>query len=375
MHIVSLNSTVVGTAHFVRIETNDGTVGIGQSACWAYPTAVHAVVETFRDYLIGADPRRIEHHWQHLYRMGPFRGAVLSAAVSAVDIALWDLKGKALGVPVYELLGGAVRDRIRLHLLLPGTGTEALLDQAKAAVTDGFTAIKMDPLPANYYDLGIAELARQTAETTYSIREAVGTDVDLIFELHRKLTPLQAPSVLEAIRGTHPLMIEDPIQIDSISSQAQMARDTIAPIGNGERLHTIWEFRELLVQGGAQFVRPDVGLAGGITHSKKIAAIAESFHSAVITHNCLGPLLTLAAVHLDASIPNFVVQEYSPFDDTISGSGINPTVQRNRGWMPLPEAPGLGVVMDWDSLESHDLVGRPITSIPMRRDGSVAFSV
>jgi galactonate dehydratase len=373
--IVGVKSKVVGTAHFVQIEASNGLVGFGQSACWAYPAAVHEVIETFRDHLIGADPRRIEHHWQYLYRMGPFRGAVLTAAVSAIDIALWDLKGKSLGVPIYELLGGAVRDRIRLHMLLPGNGTDQLVVQAKAAVADGFTAIKLDPLPQNYYDLGMADLVRQTAETVHSIREAVGTDVDIIYELHRKLTPLQAPSVISAIQQTLPLMIEDPIQIDSIMSQAQIAQATYAPIGNGERLHTVWEFKELLVQGGAQYIRPDLGLAGGITHVKKIAALAEAFHCAVITHNCLGPLLTMAAVHLDASIPNFVVQEYSPVDDELIGSGVNPSVKREGGWMPLPTAPGLGVILDWDSLEPHDLVGRPITRIPIRRDGSVAYSV
>lgn len=375
MHITRVDSKVVGTAHFVRIECNDGTVGIGQSACWAYPEAVHTIIETFQDYLVGADPLRIEHHWQYLYRMGPFRGSVLTAAVSAIDIALWDIKGKILGVPIYQLLGGAVREKIRLHLLLPGTGTEALVNQAKAAVKDGFTAIKMDPLPRNYADLGLAELVRQTSETTHTVRDAVGPEIDLIFELHRKLTPLKAPNVIAAISSTLPLMIEDPIQIDSISSQADMARLNAAPIGNGERMHTIWEFRELLVQGGAQYVRPDLGLAGGITHTKKIAAIAESFHSSVIMHNCLGPVLTTAAIHLAASIPNFEVLEYSPFDDSLPGPKMKPSVRREGGWMPLPTQPGLGVEIDWDGLDVHDLVGRPITQIPLRQDGSVAYSV
>lgn len=375
LKIVSIDSKIAGTAHFVRIEASDGTVGFGQSACWAYPAAVHAVIDTFREYLIGADPRRIEHHWQHLYRMGPFRGSILTAAISAVDIALWDLKGKQLGVPLYELLGGAVRNRIRLHLLLPGSGTESIVSQAKAAVADGFTALKFDPLPANYHDLAIPELVGQTVETARAVREAVGESVDLIYELHRKLTPIQARPLIDALASTHPLMIEDPVQIDGISLQSGIARSVSAPIGNGERLHTIWEFQELLSQGGPQFVRPDVGLAGGITHTKKIAAIAESYSSAVITHNCLGPVLTFAALHLDASIPNFVVQEYSPFDDELATGAITTSVTREGGWMPLPEGPGLGVNVDWESLQPVDLVGRAISNIPLKRDGSVAFAV
>jgi galactonate dehydratase len=375
MKIVRLDSKVTGTAHYVRIEASDGNVGIGQSGCWAYPAAVHAVIETFRDYLIGADPRRIEHHWQHLYRMGPFRGAIITAAISAVDIALWDLKGKQLGVPIYELFGGAVRERIRLHLLLPGTGADELVPQATAAALDGFTAVKFDPLPANHCDLTIPELVAESAATAGAVRKAIGSSVDLIYELHRKLTPLQAYAVIDALAASLPLMIEDPIQIDSISLQANVARKVGAPIGNGERLHTIWEFQELLSQGGPQFVRPDIGLAGGLTHTKKIASIAESYSSAVITHNCLGPVLTFAALHLDASIPNFVVQEYSPFDDQLSTGAISTSTKRTGGWMPLPEGPGLGVELDWDALLAVDLVGRPITEIPLKRDGSVAFSV
>src|SRR5207253_8935574 len=137
------------------------------------------------------------------------------------------------------------------------------------------------------------------------------SDVDIIIELHRKLTPLQALPVIEAIAQFNPLFVEDAIQIDSIVSQAEVARRVSTPMANGELLHTIWEFRELLVHGGSQYVRPDVGLAGGLTHCKKIAALAEAFHAAVVTHNFLGPVLTAASVHLDISIPNFIVQEYS----------------------------------------------------------------
>ena len=190
MEIAAVDSVVLGDAHFVQIHTADGLVGVGQSACWGYPDAVHAVVETFRPYLLGADPRRIEHHWHHLYRMGPFRGSVLTAAVAAVDLALWDLLGKRLGVPVWQLLGGRVRDRVRLHLLLPGTGAEELAAQAAAAVADGFTAVKFDPLPADYAEVSLARLVAETAATTAAVRDTVGADVDLLIELHRKLLSL-----------------------------------------------------------------------------------------------------------------------------------------------------------------------------------------
>ncbi|WP_283133645.1 mandelate racemase/muconate lactonizing enzyme family protein [Rhizohabitans arisaemae] len=376
MEIAAVESTVLGDAHFVQVYTDDGLVGVGQSGCWGYPGAVDAVVAEFRPYLLGADPGRIEHHWHHLYRMGPFRGSVLTAAVSAIDIALWDLKGKRLGVPVWELLGGRVRDRIRLHLLLPGVGADELAAQAAAAVADGFTAVKFDPLPAAYGDLALPRLVAETEATAAAVRDTVGLDVDILLELHRKLTPLQAEAVIPALRRLNPLLVEDAVQIDSISSQAQVARRSHGvPVGNGERLHTVWEFKELLAQGGAQYVRPDLGLAGGLSHVKKIAALAEAHHAAVVTHNCLGPLLTMAAVHLDLTIPNFVVQEYSPLDDTLADGPAKPCVRREGGFMPVPTEPGLGVVLDLTGAKPQDLTGRPLTRIPLRQDGSVAYAV
>ncbi|WP_431875978.1 mandelate racemase/muconate lactonizing enzyme family protein [Micromonospora marina] len=376
MEIAEVESVVRGDAHFVQVRTSDGLAGVGQSACWGYPSAVHAVVEAFRPYLLGADPNRIEHHWHHLYRMGPFRGAVLSAAVSAVDLALWDLLGKRLGVPVWQLLGGRVRDRIRLHLLLGGTGAQQLADQAAAAVADGFTAVKFDPLPADYGDLSQARLVAETEAATAAVRETVGPDVDLLIELHRKLTPLQAAAVVPALARHQPLLVEDPIQIDSVSSQAEVARRAPAvPMANGERLHTIWEFKELLAQGGAQYVRPDVGLAGGLSHGRKIAALAEAHHAAVVTHNCLGPLLTMASVQLDTVLPNFVTQEYSPLDDQLADGPARACVRRDGGFLPVPQEPGLGVTLDLTDTRPLELTGRPLTRIPLRTDGSIAYAV
>jgi galactonate dehydratase len=195
--------------------------------------------------------------------------------------------------------------------------------------------------------------------------------------LHRKLTPLQAPPVIQAIAHFNPLFVEDPIQIDSIISQSEVARRMTQPIANGERMHSIWEFRELLVNGGSQYVRPDVGLAGGITHCKKIAAIAESFHSAVVTHNFLGPVLTAAAVHLDTAIPNFVVQEYTLADETTRWSGFEGVLRREGGYLIPPELPGLGIKLTRTSVDGAlgPLGERPLHDIPLRKDGSVVYAV
>jgi galactonate dehydratase len=374
LKIERVESLPIGGGYYVRIVTDNGLTGIGQSAAWGYPTAVDQMVQSFTPYLIGQDPMRIEHHWQYMYRMGPFRGNILGGAVSAVDIALWDIKGQRLQAPIWELLGGKCRDKVRLHLLMGGGTPEEVHAKAKAAAAEGFTAVKFDPLPAGFQDMTLDGLVAGTVDRVAAAREAVGRDVDIIAELHRKLTPLQAMPVCEALVPFRPLFVEDPIQIDSIQSQAEIARRLTSPIGNGERLGTIWEFRELLVAGGSQYVRPDLGLAGGLTHCKKIAAIAESFHAAVVTHNYLGPVLTAASVHLDVSIPNFVVQEYSRADEQ-KAAAFPGTLQRQGGYLPVPEAPGLGVTIDEAKLAEF---ARPMlnpTGLLLRADGSVAYAV
>jgi len=309
--------------------------------------------------------------------MGPFRGSVLSGAISAVDNALWDIKGQVLQAPIWELLGGKYRDRIRLHLLMGGETAEEIASQAHAAAEQGFTAIKFDPVPPGFGDMTQDALVKGVAERVAAARDVVKSDVDIILELHRKLTPLQAVPVIEAIAPFNPLFVEDPVQIDSIVSQAEIAKRISTPIANGERLHTIWEFRELLVYGGSQYVRPDVGLAGGLTHTRKIAAIAESFHSAVVTHNYLGPVLTAAAVHLDTSIPNFVVQEYTLSDESNKWSGFSGILQRQGGYLLPPEVPGLGPRLDSTVVDEPlgPLGHKPLHDIPTRSDGSVVYAV
>jgi galactonate dehydratase len=375
MKIAEVESILVADSHYVRITTDDGTTGLGQSAAWAYPDAVHAVLQQFKSYLVGRDPLRTEHHWQYLYRMGPFRGSILGGAISAVDIALWDLKGKHYQAPIWDLLGGKCRDRIRLYLILVDETPEGLARLAKSATDEGFTAVKFDPLPSSYKDMTLSRLAVTASEMVGAVREEVGPDVDIILELHRRLSPLQVSTLADAVRPYRPLCIEDPIQLDSISSQAELARKLDIPLAIGERLHTIWEFRELLVQGGPLYVRPDVGLAGGITHCKKIAAIAESFHVPVVAHNFLGPVLTAASVHLDASIPNFLVQEYHAVaDEGPRSAGFPGALIRDGGYLPVPDAPGLGVEIDPSMVVSQWPDGHSFTNTPLRADGSVAHA-
>tara|TARA_B100000029_G_scaffold516824_2_gene635406 strand:- start:11324 stop:12475 length:1152 start_codon:yes stop_codon:yes gene_type:complete len=373
--IEEITSYYIGGGYVIKIRTDSGISGLGQTACWGYPEAVHQIVNRFKDYLIGQNPLRIEHHWQYLYRMSPFRGSTLSGAISAIDIALWDIKGKYLDVPVWELLGGNCRDKIRLHLLSGGDTPESMYDSAQKAASQGFTALKFDPLPSGYQDMSLDRMTRTARDLVAAARDGGGQDMDLIVELHRKLTPLTAMPLASALTEFNIFFIEDPIQIDSIMAQGEISRRLGIPVGNGERLNTIWEFQELLAQGGPQYVRPDVALAGGLTHCKKIAAIAEAHHCAVVTHNFLTPLITSASIHLDASIPNFVTQEYSLGDESESNAVFRTDLKRNGGYIPLPQSSGLGVILDDEKLEKAKYSPMNKATTPLRSDGSVANSV
>ncbi len=375
MRIDKIESFFIGNGYVIRIYTDTGISGIGQTACWGYPEAVEKIVNTFEQYLIGQNPLRIEHHWQYLYRMGPFRGTALSGAISAVDIALWDIKGKHFGVPSWELLGGNCRDKIRLHLLGGGSTPEAMFQAAKAAVEEGFTALKFDPLVGGFQDMAVDRLVKTARDLVAAAREGGGPDLDLIVEVHRKLTPMNSIVLESALAPFNLYFIEDPIQIDTITTQAQLAKRMTSPVGNGERLTTIWEFRELLEAGGPQYVRPDLGLAGGLTHCKKIAAIAEAYHSAVVTHNFLGPLITAASLHLDASIPNFITQEYTKADESQDYAVYKVAYQRQGGYIPIPEAPGLGVELDDSLIRQTPYRPMNTATTPLREDGSVAYAV
>ena len=375
MKIDKIESFFIRNGYVIRIHTDTGISGVGQTTCWGYPEAVDSIINTFKKYLIGQNPMRIEHHWQYLYRMGPFRGSALSGAISAVDIALWDIKGKHFGAPIWELLGGNCRDKIRLHLLGGGSTPETMYDAAKAAVEEGFTALKFDPVVGGFQDMAVDRLVKTARDIVAAAREGGGPDLDLIVEVHRKLTPMNGILLESALAPFNLYFIEDPIQIDTIKTQAELAKRMTTPLAIGERNVSIWEFRELLEAGGPQYVRPDLGLAGGITHCKKIAALAEAYHSAVVTHNFLGPLITAASLHLDTSIPNFITQEYTKGDESADLAVYKVAYQREGGYIPIPEAPGLGIELDDSLIEKNPYQPMNTGTTPLREDGSVAYAV
>ena len=221
----------------------------------------------------------------------------------------------------------------------------------------------------------LPRLIHDTRDNVAAMREGAGLDCDIILEIHRKLTPMVAIALAEQLVEFQPVFYEDPVQIDSIKSQAEVAHRTTLPVANGERMHSIWEFREMFEAGGSQYARPDLGLAGGFTAVKKIAAIAESYHSAVVTHNFLGPVLTAAACGLDTSIPNFLTQEYSKEDEQPFNAMFNSAWQRDGGYVPVPDAVGIGIDLEVEGFQSQPYEPRNLQVIPMREDGSVGYSV
>jgi galactonate dehydratase len=375
VEVLEAGCELTGRHTFVRLTADSGVSGLGQSGGFGFPLGVAGVLQELTPLLIGADPFRIEHLWHLCYRVRPFRGNLLSAAVSAIDLALWDLKGKALKLPVWELLGGRTRDRVRLHALVGGGTPDEIVSSVNWAVDEGFTAVKFDPLTHGYEDLSMSQLVSSACSMASAAREAGGNEIDLIFELHRKLDPTKAIVVCNALAQFHPLFIEDPIQIDSIETQAEICKRIDSPIATGERLSSIWEFNELLSRHVAILVRPAVGLAGGLSGCRKIAAIAEAHHCGVVPHNFLGPALTAPTLHLCTTIPNLVTMEYMPLDeDKSSGSAaIETTVVRNGGFCEIPEAPGLGVNLVEDYAVVAPVDERPFSDEGLlRADGSVA---
>lgn len=361
---------------FLKIYTDSGISGVGESGTWGYLEASSAVVESFKRYLIGKDPLQIEHHWQYLYRCTHFRGAAIMGALSAVDIALWDIAGKHFGVPVYQLLGGACRNKVRVYYHVFGKTQEELVQGCIDAKNRGFTAVGHltpfldEPRSVPYFKTHAAKMY-DAIDTVARYREAVGNDVDLCIEIHRRLTPHEAVVLGEGIAAYHPMFFEDPIPPDNLDAMAEVAKKITIPIATGERIHTIYEFEMLLQRKAVQYVRPDVCLCGGITHSKKIAALAEANYVQVVPHNPLGPVSTAACVQLAACIPNFAIQEYPLGEDKPPKSDIvKKPLAVEKGFIVVPTAPGIGIELDEDGLRAHTVQPQEMQT-RLHIDGSV----
>ena len=359
---------------FVRVHTDAGLVGLGESGTWGYLEASEKVVEKYKKYLVGQDPLRIEHHWQYMYRWSHFRGAAIMGAISAIDIALWDIAGKHFDVPSHQLLGGKTRDLARVYAHVFGNTTEELVRNAVRAKEMGFTAVgHISPFVPESPNMPHSQKMTDAVNRVKTYRDALGDEVDICVEIHRQLTPAEAIVLGRALEPYHPFFFEDPILPDSIDQMAFVASHINIPIATGERIHTIFEFEELLSRNAVQYVRPDVCMAGGLTHCKKIAALAEARHVGVVPHNPLSPVSTAACVQLAACIPNFALQEYphSMSEEAPRGNQlVKKPLEVKKGCLVVPDEPGIGVELDDSALDRFPVVPRSLAT-RLRYDGAV----
>ena len=362
-------------AHFliVRITTDDGTQGIGESCYWAFPKAAEETVKGFADDLVGMDPADTEHIWNYLHRKHSFRGNSLSAAISAIDIALWDIKGKRLQAPVWDLLGGKARRRVRaIALGVSGDTPEEVAAAAKAVKDKGYTALKFTPLPGQWWRESYPSVVRGATAMLEAVREAVGWDFDVAVEIHRNMLPSEAVVFVDQAAKYLPYFIEDPIAPDSVVAMAEVAEKMSLPLAVGERNTGIWEFRDYAELTKCHFLKPDIGLAGGISQVKKIAAMAESRHIRIAPHNFLSPIVTAACVQLATCTPNWDVQEALDETKRPHSAVVKRPVPVVDGYFIPPLTPGIGV--EFDEKAAASLPFEPLDHPPpIRDDGSVAL--
>lgn len=364
---------------FCEIYTDAGIKGLGEAGNWGYLNATAEAILKFRDYLIGKDPFRIEDFNQNFYRSVYFRGSVIMSAISAIDIALWDIKGKALGVPVYELLGGKTRDKVRVYasVMTKESGLDKLADGYKKLQDEGFTAAKIfvnGPLKtqSDGRDEFFSGRIEDELEKVRIIREAVGPHFDFILEAHRGMTVAEAVAFGCEVAKYRPMVLEDPMTPDNIDSMAEIASKVPVPIATGERFTNLGEFAMLMQRRAAQYIRPDVCAVGGITTSKKICALAEGFDVKVIPHNPLGPVSTAACLQICASIPNLGIQELPGF--CLGGAEdamVKEPLRYKDGCLIIPEAPGIGVELADDAEELYPAKERGSNAAKRAFDGSV----
>jgi galactonate dehydratase len=357
---------------FVKIVTDRGIHGWGEATLEGREATVRAAVEEIGQTLIGKDPLAVEHHWQAIYRHGFWRGGVVfNSALAALDQALWDIRGKAWNVPVYRLLGGPTRERIRLYTHVGIYDPNLLEEDARRDVADGFTAVKTGAW-AGDAALPEAELNAAFADRVRRLRDVVGPSVDIMIDNHGRSRPSAAVRLMEALQPYNLLWLEEPTQPDDLESLARVrAAGPKMDLATGERLYSKWEYVPLLERRLVDVIQPDLCHAGGITETKKIAALAEAYYVQVAPHSPQGPVSTAASAHLALAIPNFLILEFvrsAPYRDRVLRE---PWIVRD-GHLEVPDRPGLGVDLDEEALAASPM--RPV-GIPRgawAADGSVA---
>lgn len=349
---------------FLKIHTDAGVVGLGEPLLEGRALTIQTAIKEIEPYLVGKDPRQVVHHWQAIYRHAFYRGGpILTSALSGIDQALWDIKGKLLGVPVYELLGGPTRERVRIY------GRARTPEDMKQRKEEGYTVIKTGVAkehPARAVEN--PKFINYAVENFAALREAAGDSVDIGIDFHGAISPQTAMLLIKELEPYQPMFIEEPCQAQNVDVLADIAQKTHLPIATGERVFTKWGFREILEKKAASILQPDLCHAGGITEGRLIAGMAEAYYAVIAPHNPMGPISLASGLQVAASIPNFLVQEQVTLGE---GYLKNPFKLEEDGMVPIPTGPGLGIELDEELLADkigHDWEN-PETYDP--RDGSV----
>ena len=360
---------------FLRVHTDEGIIGYGEPVVEGRSRTVATAVHELESYLIGQDPLNIERHWQAIYRGTFYRGGpILVSALSGIEQALWDIKGKYHGMPVYEMLGGACRTRVRMYPGGGGSTPEEAAACVRARKAQGFTAIKFSvDAPVRSVDT-LAYVERQV-EKLAAMREAAGGEMDIAIDFHGRIGPAMAIRLAQAFEPYYPMFIEEPCLPENVDAMVTIARSTSIPIATGERLFIRWGFREVLEKQAAAILQPDVCHAGGIFEVRKIAAMAEAYYASVAPHNPLGPISLAACLQVDACTPNFLIQEHPGMAEGWDlGEGyLRQPFLVVDGYIPVPQGPGLGIELNDDVVEEHRSSGDwQIPRLYHEDDGSLA---
>jgi galactonate dehydratase len=336
---------------FLRIDTDEGITGWGEPVVEGRAETVCAAVAELADALIGEDPLRIEDHWQRLTKGGFYRGGpILSSAVAGIDQALWDIAGKSLGVPVHQLLGGAVRDRVRMYSWIGGDEPGEVADQARAQIEAGFTAVKMNGA-GRMAPIDTAARTREVVDRLAAVREVIGAEHDVVVDFHGRMTAAMSRRLLPLLEPLFPLFVEEPAVPENGHQLRSLVECSAVPLATGERLYSRWDFRQVF-DSGIAVAQPDVSHAGGISEVRRIAAMAEAFGVSLAPHCPLGPIALAASLQIAFATPNLLIQEQSVGIHYNEGNElldylVDPSPMQFRdGYAALPTRPGLGIEID-----------------------------
>ena len=360
---------------FVKTETDRGVVGWGEAYGVGPDLAVVATIDHLKTWLIGEDPRNIERLWAMMYQGLRFPpGSIGLAAVSGIEHTLWDISAKALGLPVYQLLGGRVRDRVRVYQSCRGSTPKEMADHAASLIDKyGYTALKMSPFPPDADMLPWNRVLREGPTFLQAVRGAVGDGVDIGLDAHARLfEPARALELADALAPYHPSFLEEPIRPENIDEMARLRRKLPIPLATGECLYTKFEFNDLIKAEAADIIQPDVCVCGGLAEMRKIAALAEGHNIVVAPHNPMGPVATAVNLHFAAATLNFLILEFIPHDTGRRRSFVSEPWIPEDGHLAIPDSPGWGIEVDEEALARYPYAAWR-RGDPRRPDNSPAF--